>query len=104
MPSKLLIPDLIDNLIAATVHETPGTQIVRVVPTRLTLCLLVLIDGNTPNFLQSVATTRQFLYGTEGVMNAARNQGRYFASGAAALSSAAGLGASNPDGVLLCRW
>lgn len=61
---------------------------------------LVLIDGNTPNFLQSVATTRQFLYGTEGMMNAARNQGRYFASGAAALSSAAGLGASNPDGVL----
>jgi hypothetical protein len=59
----------------------------------------VLVNGNTPNFLQSVTTARQFLYGTEGMMNAAINQGRYFTSGAAAIASAAGLGASNPDGV-----
>jgi hypothetical protein len=61
---------------------------------------LVLVDKNTPSFLQSVATARQFLYGTEGMMNRAINQGRYFTSGTAAISSAAGLGASNPDGVL----
>ena len=33
-------------------------------------------------------------------MNSAINQGRYFTSGAAAIASAAGLGANNPDGVL----
>ena len=33
-------------------------------------------------------------------MNAAINQGRYFATEAAAKASAAGVGASNPDGVL----
>lgn len=60
---------------------------------------MVLVNGNTPSFLQSVATAREFLYGSEGMMNAAINQGRYFTSGTAAINSAAGLGASNPDGV-----
>jgi len=60
----------------------------------------VLVPGNTPSFLQSVAAARQFLYGSEGMMNAAINQGRYFTSGDAAINSTAGLGASNPDGVL----
>ena len=60
----------------------------------------VLGSGNTPSFLKSVSNTRQFLYGSEGMMNAAINQGRYFTSGTAAISSSAGLGASNPDGVL----
>lgn len=61
---------------------------------------MVLVDGNTPSFLQSVEKTRLFLYGPEGVMNTAINQGRYFTTGAAAISSTAGLGASNSDGVL----
>jgi len=60
---------------------------------------LVLTSGNSPSFLQSVTTARQFLYGSEGMMNAAINQGRYFTSGTAAINSAAGLGASQPDGV-----
>ena len=59
----------------------------------------VLGPSNTPSFLQSVTSTRQFLYGTEGMMNAALNQGRYFTTGTDAINSAAGLGASNPDGV-----
>lgn len=60
----------------------------------------VLVNGNTPSFLQSVEKTRLFLYGDpEGMMNSAINQGRYFTSGADAINSAAGLGASNPDGV-----
>jgi hypothetical protein len=61
---------------------------------------MVLVAANTPSFLQSVEKTRLFLYGPEGMMNAAINQGRYFTTGAAAISSTAGLGASNPDGVL----
>lgn len=61
---------------------------------------MVLNSGNTPGFMQSVANARNFLYGAEGMMNAAINQGRYFGSGAAAIGSPAGLGASNPDGVL----
>lgn len=60
----------------------------------------VLVNGNTPSFLQSVESARLFLYGPEGMMNSAINQGRYFTSGADAINSAAGLGASNPDGVL----
>lgn len=60
----------------------------------------VLNGGNTPGFLESVMKARQFMYGTEGMMQTAINQGRYFTSGASAISSAAGLGASNPDGVL----
>ena len=60
----------------------------------------VLAGGNTPNFLESVPKAREFLYGSEGMMQTAINQGRYFTTGAAAISSAAGLGASNPDGVL----
>jgi hypothetical protein len=60
----------------------------------------ILGNSNTPSFLESVFKARDFLYGNEGMMNAAINQGRYFTSGAAAISSAAGLGASNPDGVL----
>lgn len=61
---------------------------------------MVLANPNTPSFLQSVSNARDFLYGTEGMMNAAINQGRYFTSGAAAIASTPGLGASNPDGVL----
>ncbi len=60
----------------------------------------VLVSGNTPSFLQSVQNTRLFLYGSEGIMNSAINQGRYFTTAAAATSSTAGLGASNSDGVL----
>jgi len=60
----------------------------------------VLANSNTPSFLQSVSNARSFLYGTEGMMNSAINQGRYFTSGASAIASAAGLGANNPDGVL----
>jgi hypothetical protein len=61
---------------------------------------MVLVNTNTPSFLQSVPAARSFLYGSEGMMNSAINQGRYFASGASAIASAAGLGANNPDGVL----
>jgi hypothetical protein len=61
---------------------------------------LTLTPGNTPSFLQSVTTARQFLYGSEGMMNAAMNQGRYFTSQSDAYASAAGIGASSPDGVL----
>jgi hypothetical protein len=68
-------------------HVTPGDP-------------MVLGNSNTPSFLQSVANARLFLYGSEGMMNAAINQGRYFTSETAAKNSAAGLGASNPDGVL----
>lgn len=60
----------------------------------------VLGNANTPSFLKSVANAREFLYGTEGMMNSAINQGRYFTDGASAIASGAGLGASNPDGVL----
>jgi hypothetical protein len=60
---------------------------------------MVLTNTNSPSFLQSVSNAREFLYGTEGMMNSAINQGRYFTSGDAAIASAAGLGASNPDGV-----
>jgi hypothetical protein len=61
---------------------------------------MVLANSNTPSFLESVPTARGFLYGTEGMMNAAINQGRYFTTGASAIGSTAGLGANNPDGVL----
>lgn len=60
---------------------------------------LVLTNTNSPSFLQSVTTAREFLDGTEGMKNAAINQGRYFTSGTAAINSTPGLGASNPDGV-----
>jgi len=60
---------------------------------------MVLTDANSPSFLKSVSTAREFLYGTEGMMNAAINQGRYFTTGADAIASTASLGASNPDGV-----
>ena len=59
----------------------------------------VLGSSNTPSFLSSVANARLFMYGSEGMKQAAINQGRYFNSGAAAIASTAGLGASNPDGV-----
>jgi hypothetical protein len=59
----------------------------------------VLGNNNTPSFLQSVSNARQFLYGSEGMKNAAINQGRYFATAADAYASTAGLGANNPDGV-----
>jgi len=60
----------------------------------------VLTGANTPSFLQSVDKARLFLDGSEGMKNAAINQGRYFTTGASAISSGAGLGATNPDGVL----
>ena len=50
----------------------------------------VLVNGNTPSFLQSVQNARLFMYGPEGMMNSAINQGRYFTSGAEAINSAAG--------------
>jgi hypothetical protein len=59
----------------------------------------VLGNANTPSFLKDVASARLFLYGSEGMKQAAINQGRYFGSGAAAIASSAGLGANNPDGV-----
>src|ERR1041385_1453296 len=58
----------------------------------------VLGGSNTPSFLASVANARTFLYGSEGMKQAAINQGRYFTSGAAAIASTAGLGANNSDG------
>jgi hypothetical protein len=63
---------------------------------------LVLNGGNTPSFLESVKTAREFLYGSEGMEQAARNQGRYFGPGDDPLATTAGLGASAtyPDGVL----
>jgi hypothetical protein len=60
----------------------------------------VLGDANTPSFLKDVSTAREFLYGSEGMKQAAINQGRYFTNQTDALASTAGLGASNPDGVL----
>lgn len=60
----------------------------------------VLTGNNTPSFLSSVSKARQFLYGSEGMMNAAKNQGRYFSTAADAYASTAGLGADNSDGVL----
>lgn len=59
----------------------------------------VLTTPTTPSFLQSVASARLFLDGSEGMKNSAINQGRYFTSGASAIASTAGLGANNPDGV-----
>ena len=63
---------------------------------------LVLNGSNTPSFLESVKTARDFLYGSEGMKQAAINQGRYFATSADAVASTAGLGggAAYPDGVL----
>ncbi|HET9712021.1 MAG TPA: hypothetical protein VFP64_09070, partial [Pyrinomonadaceae bacterium] len=58
----------------------------------------VLGSNNTPSFLESVAKTREFLYGPEGLEQIARNEGRYFTSGAAAIASTEGLGANSPDG------
>ena len=60
----------------------------------------VLTNSNTPSFLQSVDSARAFLDGSEGMKNAAINQGRYFTNGTDAANSSAGLGANNPDGVL----
>ena len=60
----------------------------------------VLDSGNTPSFLKSVTDARTFLYGTDGMMNTAIAEGRYFTSGAAATSSTGGLGANNPNGQL----
>jgi hypothetical protein len=60
----------------------------------------VLSAPNTPSFLQSVASARTFLDGSEGMKNTAINQGRYFTDGTSAINSSAGIGASNPDGVL----
>jgi len=59
----------------------------------------VLGSDNTPSFLKDVASAREFLCGSEGMKQAAINQGRYFPTAAEAIASKAGLGASNPDGV-----
>jgi hypothetical protein len=59
---------------------------------------LVLSGTNRPSFLATVETARQFLYGSEGMKQAAINQGRYFTSGADAYASTLGLGATHPDG------
>jgi hypothetical protein len=59
----------------------------------------VLESDNTPSFLETVAKTREFLYGSEGMEQVARNEGRYFTSGPAAIASAEGLGANSPDGI-----
>jgi hypothetical protein len=56
----------------------------------------ILGDGNTPSFLESVSKARDFLYGTDGMKNAADKQGRYFANEADAKASVAGLGATDP--------
>ena len=59
----------------------------------------VLGSDNTPSFLETVAKARLFLYGPDGLEQAAINQGRYFSNGPAAKASAEGLGANSPDGV-----
>jgi hypothetical protein len=59
----------------------------------------VLTSDNTPSFLETVAKAREFLYGPEGLEQVARNEGRYFTSGPAAIASTEGLGANSPDGV-----
>ena len=61
---------------------------------------MLLDPSNSPSFLNSVSSTRTFLYGTDGMKALAMSQGRHFTSGAAAMASSAGVGASNPDGVL----
>jgi len=60
----------------------------------------VLAGSNTPSFLASVDAARTFLYGSEGMMQSAINQGRYFTNGTDAINSAGGLGATNPAGAL----
>jgi hypothetical protein len=61
---------------------------------------MVLDNGNTPTFLKSVDAARSFLYGSEGMMNSAVSQGRYFTSGADVYNSTGALGANNPNGLL----
>ena len=61
---------------------------------------MVLDNGNTPSFLKSVDAARSFLYGSDGMMNSAVSQGRYFTNGADVYSSTGGLGANNPNGLL----
>lgn len=61
---------------------------------------MALDTSNTPSFLSSVTSARTFLYGTDGMMNAAMSQGRYFTNGTDATSSPGGIGADNPNGVL----
>lgn len=60
---------------------------------------MILDTSNTPSFLSSVDAARTFLYGSDGMMNTAISEGRYFTNGAAAISSPGGLGAANPNGV-----
>lgn len=61
---------------------------------------MLLDSNNSPSFLKDVPSARTFLDGPDGMKALAMKQGRYFTSGAAAIASSAGLGASNPDGVL----
>ena len=56
----------------------------------------ILVSGNTPSFLKSVESARQFLYDPEqGMRQIAKNQGRYFATGDEAKASIGGLGATH---------
>jgi len=59
----------------------------------------VLGSDNTPSFMETVAKARDFLYGPDGLEQMARNEGRYFTTGAAAIASTEGLGANSQDGV-----
>jgi hypothetical protein len=61
---------------------------------------LVLTDTSTPDFLKSVANARTLLDGPGGLKLSAMDQGRYFHTGAEAIASSGGLGASNPNGIL----
>jgi hypothetical protein len=61
---------------------------------------LVLNDASTPDFLKSVTNARLLLDGANGLKAMALNQGRYFSTGAEAISSSGGLGANNPNGIL----
>lgn len=61
---------------------------------------LALSDVSTPDFLKTVTNARLLLDGADGLKASAINQGRYFPTGAAAISSSGGLGATNPNGVL----
>jgi hypothetical protein len=61
---------------------------------------MVLDNSNTPSFLKSVTDARSFLYGTDGMMNTASAEGRYFTNETDATNSTGGLGASSPNGQL----
>jgi hypothetical protein len=80
--------------------QADGTQCVGNGPNVTPPTPMVLDNSNTPSFLKSVSDARTFLYGTDGMMNIAAAEGRYFTSGTDATSSTGGLGADNPNGQL----